>query len=59
MRQGAAKKAGRYPLARQVLLYLCAADACLRHWSDQVEGKRPNALALATACVRLWMPSLP
>jgi hypothetical protein len=26
---------------------------------DQVEGRTPKALALATACVRLWTPSLP
>ena len=25
----------------------------------QGEDKRPKALALATACVRLWTPSLP
>jgi hypothetical protein len=25
---------------------------------DQEEGKRPESLALATACVRLWTPSL-
>jgi hypothetical protein len=31
---------------------VCAAD-------DQVEGKMPKALTLATACVRLWTPSLP
>jgi len=53
---GAAKRAARYPLAHQVLLSLCAADACLRHRSDQVEGKIPKAHALATAPVRLWAP---
>jgi hypothetical protein len=26
---------------------------------DQVEDKIPKARALATACVRLWTPSLP
>jgi len=30
-----------------------------RRPTDQVEGKSPKALALATACVRLWTPSLP
>lgn len=28
------KKAGRYPLARQILLSLCAANAGLRHSND-------------------------
>ena len=71
---GAAKKAGRYLLTRQVLLSWGATDAaCALHrmavrflrfvqagiGGDQVEDKRPKALALATACVRLWTPSLP
>jgi hypothetical protein len=34
MCQGVTKRAGRYPLARQVLLSLCAANAGSRHPGD-------------------------
>ena len=53
------QKTGCYLLAREVLVPLFAANAGFRHPSDQVEGKAPKALALATACVRLWTLSLP
>ena len=58
----AAKKAGRYLLTRQ-FCYLGVLPMppmrCIgQHQSDQAEDKRPKALALATACVRLWTPSL-
>ena len=66
------KKAGRYPLARHVLLSLCAAvcsvgtasscfgtaNAGFKHSGDYMEARIPKALAWATACVRLWAPSL-
>ena len=62
---GGSKKGGPLSLTRQVLLSWDAACAAAvatalgRHRSDQVEDKRPKALALATACVRLWTSSLP
>jgi hypothetical protein len=40
-------------------LTLCITSADFRHPGDQVEGKTPKALALVTACVRLWTLSLP
>jgi hypothetical protein len=56
---GGNKKASCFALARQVLLSLFGTDAGFRHLGDQAEGKIPKALALATACVRLWTPSFP
>jgi hypothetical protein len=52
------KKAGRFLLGRQVSLSLGTANAGFMRPGDQMEGKIPKALALATACVRLWTPSL-
>ena len=34
-------------------------DAGFRQSDNQIGGRIPKTLALATACVRLWTPSLP
>jgi hypothetical protein len=49
--QGARKK--------RAAIHWPARFCCLGVSRDQVEGKIPKALALATACVRLLTPSLP
>jgi hypothetical protein len=56
MRQGVTKKRAASP---PDLIVFMRSGAGFRHPGDYVEGRTPKALALATACVRLWTPSLP
>jgi hypothetical protein len=50
-------EADRYPMGRPARFY----SSCVLslYLGSYLEGNTPKALALVTACVRLWTPSLP